>query len=332
LIPVLIEPSNLCFDLAYSNTKFLNQADEINEFKAFVREVSAMFDKLIEFKLAIAVTKELREIFAHSVPISIYGGNTPLEKLAIEVLSKKLKLNSKVVHKYGDHGIEIDFEEISVDKTLPIYNTDTYLHWRDMAALVVINRLPNCTLKSRRLTIFKSKYALLKGNKGISENLCIADSLEYLSDSDEVNMFRFILGLLTNDNVHVVPCAGTGTHSSMWGNSIECITDIPTLERELIKKLINTGCVKSLTFLSFEKTLPAVGSPILEIDKVVEKDKSTQLLCTLRGKGVKKHCQDVSIEIGNEYASSFKSYFGKAISLDKLDKLFELNVAITKEQ
>lgn len=332
MIPILIEPTCLAFKLAVSNKDFSDSNNELLEFKNFIKELQDLFKGLEENRLKIAITKELRDIYLSSIPISVYDAKHPIHKLAIEVYTSKLMNSVKVVHKFGAHSLEIDFDNASVIKNNEIYNSDTYLHWRDMSGLIFENKLTAAILKSKRQTIYRGNTAFICNlSRSLKREVFIYDKLLDLKNSREIKLQRlsnYIRSVIPLDNI---PCSGTGTHSSMWNKSIREINDVPNFERELLKKLMDTGIVKSIKFLAFEKKLDSVESPLIVVNRVEEKSNTVLLMCTLRGQGVKQHCQDIVIEVVKDFAYELVSALDYEISIDKLDNLFSFNAAISAE-
>jgi hypothetical protein len=321
MIPILIEPTCLCFDLANNNQE-LDKANELIKFKSFIIQLQTLFSELDNNKMKIAITKELLEIYANSIPISVYKTDNPLYRLVIETYTHKLGSALQIIHKFGDHNLEIAFEDEYVDKSNQIYESDTYLHWLDMCGLVFLKKVPTSVLKSDIATIFKGKSAYINDKNGNREELFIFDELNKVASSRDIKLYRlsrFIRSLAPPCNIQ---CSGTGTHSSMWGKSIRNVNDIPSFERELIKKLISTGMVKSIKFLTFNKKYGSVETPIIIVNSIEEMDTSLLLYCTLRGQGIKQHGQDILLETIKEGTMDLLFVFDNIISIDNIEYLY----------
>jgi len=331
MISILIEPTCLDFKLAVNNMNFIDLGEEIIEFKSFTKELQELFKNLEENRMRIAVTKELLDIYLCSVPISVYNAQHPLHRLAIEVYTNKLKRLVKVVHKFGDHALEVSFDDSGLMQDNQIYSSDAYLHWNDMSGLIFKNKLPAIILKANRLTIFRENTIFICETGGNRIEVILHNKLSELSNSREIRLYRLAQYVQTAEPSMNIPCCGTGTHSSMWGNSIREINDIPHFERELIKKLMDTGLIKSIKFLAFDKKLDSVGSPLIVVNRIEEKTNAVLLMCTLRGQGVKQHCQEIVIEVEKDFAIELVMALDHKISIDKLDSLFLFNAAMCIE-
>jgi hypothetical protein len=116
----------------------------------------------------------------------------------------------------------------------------------------------------------------------------------------------------------------------MWGHSIDNINDVQREERMLIEKLLETGLVKSVRFLSFNKRYPTASIPFIQIDEIQEMDTSDILVCTLRGKGRKQNGQIIHIEVNKGLGNMLNFAFKTKISIEKFELLIELT-AVGKE-
>lgn len=330
-VPVIVEPTRLSFNLATYNTNFSSaDRDELKEFASFIKELKLLFKELKDNRIGIAATKELYELYKTTIPTVVYEQPShPVYKLAIEFIGRELKHSLRIVHKYGDHQIEADFESLSVSKNNELYDSEIYFHWRDMVNLVFVNRLLPWCLKSPRASIFPYSSGHLKDQKGNSVEIFISELIQDVTDSMEFKLLQ-LASLLVNDAKEIT-CRGTGTHSSMWGHPISCLADVPRFERELLSKFIQIGLVRNILFLSFDERYPVVAEPTLVVKSLERKGGADILSCLLRGRGSKNNAQNVNIEVSTGYGELVAKAFENEINIGKLDNLLAVAATVQTE-
>ncbi|TDL76105.1 hypothetical protein [Peribacillus frigoritolerans] len=329
MIPVLIEPSNFIYKINNSFS-LSNSKVDIEEFSKFVLEVKSLLDLLDKYNYKIATTQELSAKFIESVPIPVYQTNAhPIYKLARQVVFSKLSRLLKIVHEYGDHELNYDFDFCSIDTTLKIHNHESYLHWKDLLGLIILNKLPPVVLKSNNITIFNNTFFNLKDNLQITP-VDVVNNLTQLSLHKEISTILLcdsINKIRSNGNIQ---CSGTGTHSSMWGYTIRNINDIPPFERTLFTKLVETGLINRIKFLDFNNQYPSAAKPYIEIKEIKCMENSDQIIGVLRGKGTKQNGQRIILEVNPGIGAVINRSFNSEITLENLEFIFNL-AASSKE-
>lgn len=332
MIPTLIEPSRLSFDMLKPSLHITSQSDEIKLFRDFVQELNVFFEELKKNKIGIAVTKELSDLYKASIPANVYEGTHSIFRLAREVYMQKFSKLAVVVHAFGDHSQNIEFDETYIDSTLNLHNTDTYLLWMDMSFLAFHQRLIPIVIKSQKHSIFNKDFFVLNDeNQKFLLKIDVLENVEGLLETEHFLMLQLSnIFSSFNKDIKDIPCKGTGTHSSMWGQSISRLEDVPKDERNLLTRLLETGVVKSILFLSFEKKYQASPEPLIEIEVVEEMEKSDILICTLKGRGRKQNGQTIKIEMEKGTGQLLSSAFSKQISIEKINIVSRM-IAASKE-
>lgn len=318
MIPLIVEPTCISYNAANKG----NHIDDLSQLKTFLRELLSLFSELKRNNIKIALTRELFEIYNDSVPYAVYSDSS-LSNISREIFGKQLRQNSRFVHNYGEHTLEVVIDDAYINTNNPVINDDVYHHLLDLAGLMFLSMLPKCILKSTKDSIFIGNEANFKESKGDSISVSISGKITEIVVKPEMIMWNFVDSLIDNQgqiNIESVRCSGTGTHSSMWGRRIETINDVPDFERNLLKKMIQTEYVKSITFLAFEKNWSSVETPMIVVNNISTTENSDIMLCTIRGKGSKQHCQDIRIEL-IKGGNSLASLCDNVISSEKLDAL-----------
>jgi len=316
----MVEPTCISYNAASHDPSKGIARDDLNQFKIFLRDLLKLFSDLKSNDIKIALTSELYDIYNGSVPYSVYSDSS-LSRISRELFGKQLSQNSRFVHSYGDHKLAISMDGANASN--PVINEEVYHHWLDLMGLMFLSLLPKCILKSKKDTVFNGTEVKFNECKGESIIVSVSDRIIEIVAKPEILMWNFVYSEIYNFShifIKDVPCSGTGTHSSMWGHSIETLNDVPDFERNLLKKLIQTGYVKSITFLAFEKKWSSIETPIIVVNNITSTKNSDIMLCTLRGKGFKQHCQDIRIELikgGNLLALLCDN----VINIEKLDTL-----------
>lgn len=332
MIPTLIEPSRLSFDIVKPSLHITTQSDEIKLFRDFVQELNVFFEDLKKNEIGIAVTKELSDLYKASIPANVYEGTHSIYRLAREVYIQKFSKLAVVVHAFGDHSQNIEFDEKYIDIALNLHNTETYFHWMDMSFLAYHHKLIPFVIKSQKLSIFNKDFFVLNDeNKKFLLKINVLENIEKFLETEHFRMLQLTKVFSSfNKDITEIPCKGTGTHSSMWGQSISRIDDVPREERYLLTRLLETGAVKSILFLSFEKKYQPSPEPLIEIEVIEKMENSDILICTLKGQGRKQNAQTIKIEMEKGTGELLSLAFNKQISIDKMDIINRM-IAASKE-
>lgn len=330
MVELLVEPSVLSFDLV-KNADFneLEENNEIDKFKFFTKQLIKMFDEFKENDVYISVTKDIVGFYQSSIPVIAYEGSHPIMKLAVELFSKKIWEVCKVIQR-TDHDMDVVFEDEGICD-IELNSSEVYQQWIKVVSLVFSNRLPPWVFKSNVRTIFSSNIINISMGAMKEVELFSSCDLKEIVSSKEVQ--RIVLASkMIFSSVENIICKGTGTHSSMWNNKIRNLLDVPTFERELFERLINTRLIKEITFLSFEKNYQSVSSPKLIINNVSSHDKSDIMYCTLRGQGKKQHAQEVKITLTKGAGNLFRNVCEKEITIENVASLIEIIAAAGLEE
>jgi len=323
-VPILIEPTCLAFTLVHGQIE--DEKEELKEFSKFIiGYLEPLFDELKKGGGKIAVTAEILDYYEAAVPISAYY-DTSIARLARETFGLELLQLAKVVHEFGGHSYNVDFNDSFIDIDSKLLNEDIYSHWKDLAALFVLDSLPRWVLKSRQRTIFPYEKAVL--NLGCrSESIKVTDSLNTIFNSSDFLTNIFFENIkYSSINIDSIPCSGTGTHSSMWDKKIDCIMDIDRDHRCLFMGLLSLGIVKRVTFSDFPQRSGVVFPPRLELDSVEMGSCSDTIKCTLRGHGAKANSQFLYLNVVSGYGDLMCRAFDGIITLEKLaqiEKIYE---------
>lgn len=328
MYPVIIEPSILSFTLAYNDTQFTDDDEEFNYFRVFMQRLIKILEDIESKGLKIAVTKEIFQFYQASVPIIVHQQNISNKKLAVtakmsrDLLLKKLPRLIKVVHEFGNHTHEVEFEKATIDLKNKLLKSDEYHHWKDLLGINFDNNYLDWCLKSQFNTIFPNDYFEINNVDKIVR-IQVSENIDNISETEKYNFYQLVNNCEFPHEKQVIPCRGTGTHSSMWGDSIRSINDVPAFERSLLSGLISTNFIESITFLDFDTFYSVVSEPYIEIKNIEEKDSSDILECTLRGRGRKQNGQNINISVKKGKGIYFTHYFGKLITINKINLLLQ---------
>lgn len=318
-IPILIDPACLSHTLYYQGDP-KNELAYLKSFKGFSINLSNLLSLLRDNGYKIAMTKELFSLYCSHVPLRAHE-NDSLRKLTRELIFNKFEKTIKIVHTYGQHPLILDFDNNLLHSTLN-HNDEVYEHWKDLSGLVYYDKLIPISLKSVENSIFTEDYIILNDDsKNINFKVYLHNNIVDIKKSGYVQLSKIHINRLSGSDIATIPCKGTGTHSSIWGKSIRSLSDVPKTERKLLKSIMETGLVRSISFLSFEDRLPAVSDPFIVIKNVEEKDTSDILECILRGKGEKQNAQTIHIEVTKGYGNHIINIFNGEITTDNIDQL-----------
>jgi len=325
--PVLVEPTNFCF-CPDNNTDCIENEDKV-AFKFFVKKFITVIDELERNNLKVAISKELLDIYRYSAPISVYEKKRITDQkyratvnLARDYLIRKLPKIIANVHEFGNHAFEIDVREDTINSTLDIHNTDLYTHWFDMVGLAFEKDIFSACLKSEVNSILCNDNFIIANQHYQEKQINVIEDIMHFKRTKTFQLKTLKTKISPQKNINI-PCSGTGDHGSMWGPSINSIDDIPKRERTLLKKLINTGLVQSITLLDFNDSYNAIDTPEIIIKRYEEMQDSDLLYCVLRGKGVKQNAQNIKIQILSGNGKLLYEWFNQNITLNKLELLFQ---------
>lgn len=100
--PILVEPTNLSFNVANLDKSFSSPAEELKEFAIFIKELKCLLEKMEECNIKIAATGELLGLFKQSVPDKIYEDQKDSRyEMSKKYMFIKLGKQIKKVHKFG---------------------------------------------------------------------------------------------------------------------------------------------------------------------------------------------------------------------------------------
>lgn len=318
---IIVEPTCLAFNLAFIDHSFANEKEELAIFGEFIKNLLVLTEELKKRNVKIGLSRELYDIYKNSVPVNVYYQPRSLGRLSNEFFARRLPEVFRIIHEYGAHQMTITLSEAEIDKGSKLFDEEAYHHLLDLMGVILMGKIPPVALSSDRKTIFSSHTVTIMSDS-IQRCVTVVRDVEKVTASDEYSNFIFLRDLEKRSGVITeVSCRGTGTHSSMWGNKINNITDVPKAERALLQKLIETGSVLSITFLAFDNNCTAVDEPMIVINDIEEMESCDMMKCKIIGKGKKQNSQDIKIEVVKGHGDKFCRLFKKVITISKLNNI-----------
>lgn len=317
---ILTEPSLLSYDL------YLNQNQHsIENFKKFIKNLGDILNFLEQNKMRIALSKDLYGEILKKIPTEIYQ-NKPPYSLAKNLYSRKFHRFVKCVHERGDHNLTINFNS-SLEENNSLIDTECYILWKDLIGVIERDLLQKEFIKSEDSSAFQEEEVEINlTNKDGNCKKSYLKSMkkdEILEKSKTLWLIKYIKEMEKIVKITVnVECKSTGDHGNMWNHgSIATINDVPTLERRILKKLIELKSVKEIKFLDFSGTKAPVSKAFLEIKNIED----NCMLCLLRGKGDRKNCQNIKILFQDNFSEILGNIFETEITEEKIEKLIAFN-------